>query len=145
MFHICEMVLDADGRVLSREELPYLFLDADRAVKFLDCFIGEAFATGKTGCQLEDGYWWGCDGKAEIKLYRYTVSTGWPAGLRAAGIPTRLSGAKYVSPGRVFWPAEARPPPNCSAAVPLGSAGEWSVVHLTYRRIVMLMRQVEHS
>jgi hypothetical protein len=73
MFHICEMVLDADGRLLRREELPYVFLDADTAGKFLDCLIGEAFATGKSGCVLQDGYWWGCDDKAEIKLYRYTV------------------------------------------------------------------------
>jgi hypothetical protein len=73
MFHICEMVLDANGRLLSREELPYVFLDADTAGKFLDCFVEETFATGKSGYQREEECWWGCNDTTEIKLYRYTV------------------------------------------------------------------------
>src|SRR5262245_56894305 len=73
MFHICEMVVDAEGSLVSREDLPYVFLDTETAGRFLDFLIGHTFATGKSGYQPDEGYWWGCDDKAEIKLYRYTV------------------------------------------------------------------------
>jgi hypothetical protein len=73
MLQIFETVLGADGTLQKRDAIILEFYDRDAAARFIELHLEQSFPTGRCGYDVEDDYWWGCDDKPELRLYRYTI------------------------------------------------------------------------
>jgi hypothetical protein len=73
MFQIFETTLDAGGALVSCGSLPIHFANKSDATRFMNQYLTMVFASGKSGYQLDDGYWWGCHDTPEVELHRYTI------------------------------------------------------------------------
>ena len=73
MLQVFETIFNAHGEMQSRDAIVVLFNDRETAAHFLQRHLAESFVNGKCGYHAEDDYWWGCDDKPELQIYRYTI------------------------------------------------------------------------
>ena len=73
MVQILKMTFDAAGGMVACGALPIRFDTEADATDFMEQYLQMTFGRGKSGYQLEDEYWWGCDESPELQLHRFTL------------------------------------------------------------------------